>query len=344
MPLTRALPSKKTGHLHAARPVAARPFDHVVACLDHSALAPDVLREAAAMAETMEAEFSVLRVMEPPGQPLGSPIDPVDWGLARRSAEMELRQIAEDIGVPEWTTTDVLDGLAADCIRRKVREVGVDLVVLGTHAAGERLEYGLGSTARRVVENVTASVLTVPAGTASPATRWRHGGRVLVPLDSSPQGESVLPVALRIAERTAGELVLLHVVPSAGLTGNRPPDASDMSLREMLDRRNAEAARSYLNHVRACLPADKVRTGVRIITGADPRQALAQAIIEEKADLVVMSARGAGGHPGLPIGSTAEYLLAGASVPVLLLRTQEKLPHSRYQPAPRRPPTARTVV
>ncbi len=321
-------------------------FAHVVACLSHSPGANEVLREAAEIAQATGAELIAFRVMESPENGNGRPADPVEWELARREQEAHLRRLAEDIAAPAELKTEVVDGPATDCICRKAREAAIDLTALGAGGKGHWAEHGLGSTVRRVAENLDGSLLIVPETAAAgewPDPRPYTARPVLVPLDSSPHGESVLPVAVHLAESRGAELVLLHALPDVRLTANGPPESGDAALRDKLRGRNERAARAYLERVRARLPVEGVRTRMRILTGEDPRHALARAVAEEHAGLVVLSARGLGGHPDLPVGSTAEYLLSGATSPVLLLRRTGSAPRRQHQTAPQRPRATRTM-
>lgn len=311
-------------------------FHHVMACLDHSQHAGKVLQEASAIAEILGAELTALRVMEAE-RPGSRPIDPVDWELARRDEEAEIRNLAEEIGVPATMNTVVMGGSAADCICRMVREADVDLTVMGVGARGDWSERGLGSTVRRVAENIASSVMVVPVRASGDAPHPEPTKRIVVPLDSSPQAEAVLPIAALIAQSRAAELILLHAVPDISLTGDGLPETSDKDLCDSLNRRNERAAQSYLDRIRTFLSADAVRVHVRLMSGEDPRHALARAVREEGADLVALSARGLGRHPDLPIGSTAEYLMSGATIPVLLVRLGNEAPPGPAQAAPERP-------
>ncbi|WGT51330.1 universal stress protein [Thioclava nitratireducens] len=319
-------------------------FRHVMACLDHSPQSRRVLAEAAAIAEVMGAELTVLRVMDAGTEAMRRPVDPVDWDLGRREEEAELgRLVGEICSVPD-IHTEVMSGASADCICRKAHAAGVDLIVLGVGGRDRWTEWGLGSTVRQVAERAAGSVLIVPESPANDVSRQAPGGRVLVPLDSSTWAEAVLPIALRAAESRSAELVLLHAVPDISLTGNSPPDAHDEALRADLRHRNERVAQAYLDRIRALLPADALRTRVRLISGEDPRRALARAVNEEAASLVVLSARGQGAHPDLPIGSTAEYLISAATVPVLLVRRPEAGSRPSAQAAPWRLPMVRAPV
>lgn len=341
MPETRSDSTPESSYAKPPERVAPAQFRHVLACLDHSPQAPEILSQAAAIADVMGAELTALRVMETSAQVAPHPADPVDWDLTRREEAAELGKLAEDVGILSEIHPEVMGGTAADCICRKARESGADLIALGVGGRDNWGELSLGSTVRRVAEHVAGSVLVVPDASALERPPRVQGGRILVALDTSSQAEAALPIAVRIAESRGAELVLLHAVPDIRLSGFGPPEAGDASLRDSLCRRNERVAKTYLDRIRALLPADTLRARVRLLSGEDPRRAIARAIREEDAGLIILSARGLGAHSDRNIGSTAEYLLAGATVPVLLIRRDETAARRNRQTAPRRPHLAR---
>ncbi|MFC2968230.1 universal stress protein [Acidimangrovimonas pyrenivorans] len=341
MPETRPHSTPESSYATPPSRVAPAQFRHVLACLDHSPQAPEILSQAAAIAEVMGAELTALRVMETDLHAAPRPADPVDWELTRREEEAELGKLAEDVGVVPEMQPEVMGGTPADCICHKARESGADLIALGVGGRDHWGELSLGGTVRKVAEHVAGSVLIVPDASTHDKPPRAQGGRILVALDTSSQAEAALPIAVRIAQSLDAELVLLHAVPDIRLSGFGPPEAGDETLRDSLCRRNERVAKSYLERIRALLPADRLRARVRLLSGEDPRRAIARAVREEGAGLVILSARGLGAHSDRPIGSTAEYLLAGATVPVLLVRRDDAAARRNRQAAPRRPHLAR---
>jgi nucleotide-binding universal stress UspA family protein len=260
------------------------------------------------------ARLTILRVLEPPsGQ---SPIDPVEWTLRHRHVEAELRERASHIGGLQ-TDTVIDDGPAAERICAWARDNAVDLTVLSRCGEGSVSFPGLGATTRRVAEIVTGSVLIVPSSQVREAPiRFR---KVLIPLDGSSRSECALPLGLGIAAAHGAEIVLVHAAPDIDLTGEGPPGAEAISLRDRLRRRNEQAGARYLQRVRSRL-ASTPATRVRVLPSGDPRHALARAVVEENIDLLLLSCTGQSGHPDMSVGSVADYLINHMDIPVLLVR------------------------
>jgi universal stress protein A len=77
----------------------------------------------------------------------------------RKEAQERMAQMGEELGVPAERRI-VKEGSPAREIHEVVEELGIDLIVLGTHGQ-KGLQLLLGSTATSVLHGVTCDVLTV---------------------------------------------------------------------------------------------------------------------------------------------------------------------------------------
>lgn len=318
-------------------PGQGRLFRHVLACLDRSPHAQAILAQAAAFADLSDAKLTVLRVL-PGATAARSCADPVDWELTRREELADIQRIADAIGATAQLEAVVVCGDTARCIEDEAQRRCVDLLVIGAGAFGTPGHWGLGGTARHLAESFAGSVLLVPQSLAGlpPAQR-----RVIVPVDGSQPAEAALGYATAIARDCEAEMVVLHALPEIGSTQDAHPGRDGSPLWSALRREAERMAEARLERLRRLLPIDGRQHRVRRLDGDEPRRALARAIAEERAGLVVLSARGQGQDPDLPIGSTADYLLARATSPVLLIRTAEAGHHRKGADAPRRLAMAR---
>jgi nucleotide-binding universal stress UspA family protein len=143
--------------------------------------------------------------------------------------------------------------------------------------------------------------------------------RFLIPLDGSPFAEQVIPLAVALGTLTGADYRLLRVVPPV-LTGGwdtlgRPATDTGRSVSELLEVQ----AKDYLNSVVGRLPAvSTVRTHVavdwptaKVILGYADAHAI---------DLIAMETHGRGGLGRIALGSVADKVVRGGSVPVLLHR------------------------
>lgn len=296
---------------------------HLLVCVDTSPFAEAVMAHAAAVAMGTDARMTVMSVLE--SSSAQAPTDPVEWTLRHRDVEAALRERASRFGD---LTAVVVDGPAAERICAFARENAVDLTVLGEGGEGNWPFVGLGGTARRVTEAVTGSVLIVPSNHVGETPI--HYRRVLMPLDGSSRSECALPIGLAIAAAHEAELVLVHAAPNVDVTETDPLEAEVIMLRDRLRRRNERAAERYLKRIRSRLPRTPA-TRTRVLPSGDPRHALARAVTEEHADLMVLSSTGQSGHPDMAVGSVADYLVSHTDIPVLLVRSCGKDPAVVYR-------------
>ncbi len=138
--------------------------------------------------------------------------------------------------------------------------------------------------------------------------------RVLLPLDGSSWAEQALPFAVAQAERFRSELILLRAVGSS-MYGN------GLSTKEIGQAREqaGEWARDYLESV-----ATQVRTRgvpVKVVIAQDPpHQAITEFAETNEVDLIVLCSRGQSGPSRWLMGSVADRVVRGSTVPVLLVQ------------------------
>jgi len=128
---------------------------------------------------------------------------------------------------------------------------------------------------------------------------------VIVPLDGSTLSEEAVSLARQLASTLGGALELVHVVETAPLL--------DLFVSD-----RAGAVERYLARV-----AERVAGGVpvriRVLAG-DPVTELLRCAHQAPDSLIVMSTHGRSGLPRLVLGSVADKVVRGASVPVVVVR------------------------
>ena len=141
--------------------------------------------------------------------------------------------------------------------------------------------------------------------------------RIVVPLDGSKLAEQALPHAVAHAEKFGAELVLLQVLePLSEVSFSAP------AVVRSAERRSAELACEYLEGVGAAIRAEGITVLVEQMEGR-PYVAIVRYAEEQGANLIVMSTRGQSGFSRWLLGSVADRVVRGATVPVLLVQCQE---------------------
>ena len=145
--------------------------------------------------------------------------------------------------------------------------------------------------------------------------------KILVPLDGSELSEAVIPQARMLAQCGGGEILLLRVIVAA------PYDyfGADVALaRSAADSMRTEA-QQYLDRMAKYLKLNGVKVSTVLREGA-----VADSILEyaetNLVDLIAMSTHGRSGLGRWLIGSVADRVVHGATIPVLLVR-----PHQNRQ-------------
>jgi nucleotide-binding universal stress UspA family protein len=142
--------------------------------------------------------------------------------------------------------------------------------------------------------------------------------RVLIPFDGSALAEQALPHAIAQAGCFQAELILLKVLEPF-------PHARGMSLGD-LERIKQQAstwAREYLERLAADVKQQGITAQAVTIDGR-PHVQIPQFAETNHVDLIVMSTRGQSGLSRWLMGSVADRVVRGATVPVLLVRTRKE--------------------
>jgi len=293
-------------------------YSRVVACIDEIQDSWKVVPYSAIVAKAFDAELTLMHVIET-GAKCGTPPDPIASSLLRREASMKMENLAKNWtdGVSDIDTT-ILEGHPGDQICIWAKDHHVDLTVICTRQDRAVCDWDVGDTARRVMDCVTGSVLLIPECITGGDASCR---KILAPLDGSSRAESALQIALKLAETQNAELVLVHAVPEPHFTDIGPLEQEDIELRRRLLQRNESAGRTYLNQIRDRLYDRSIAVRTVILSGGDPRHLIARAIVDEGADMVVVSSHGCSGHIDMSAGSVASHLMTHTSIPLFIVRS-----------------------
>jgi nucleotide-binding universal stress UspA family protein len=288
--------------------------------LDGSLLAESAIPHAAALARAFRSEVVLLRVVGGgPAADLGA-VDSLGWRFQRAEAESYLQEVSSRFRAEGVPSTRVVEaGKASEQILEAARRRGVDLVVVSTHGEGGGTDYHLSGTASKVISSAECSVLVVPSAGGAP----RGGGRaayrrIVVPMDCSQRSDWAASLAASLAQATAAELVLVHVVPAPEVIGPRDSEAG--RLAERLRAANRAAARAHLEGLKSRLGGPGLALRFRIDENTHVGQRVHQVAVEEGASLVVLAAHGCSPGTGWPYGNVAATLLAHGSTPVLVFQ------------------------
>lgn len=328
-------------------------YGTILVPLDGSGFGERALPVALGLATRAGAILELVRVAEP-GASAPRPDrtglvsdDPQERGM--REAAAYLEKVAEAVradadGMSPGTTV-VPAGNVARSLAREAIEMSADLIVMSTHGHGALRRAWLGSTADALLRLAPCPILLVrppetgeadgssghgdPAGQEhdpspreidpSPAPPFRH---LIVPLDGSAAGEEVLPHAVALLAGEPGRISLIRVV--ADLPATASPYVRAPADAERERTRLREPARDYLETVADRLGSDaNVEVDIQVEAATQPAAAILDFARDAGADGIALSSQGRGGVARLLLGSVADKVIRGSSVPVLVYRAPE---------------------
>ncbi|MDD5288227.1 MAG: universal stress protein [Dehalococcoidales bacterium] len=154
--------------------------------------------------------------------------------------------------------------------------------------------------------------------------------RIVVPLDGSRLSAQAVPFAGEMGKRFDAEVILVRVISPSGLTivpqatGMESAIATDIIAQEarVKDVDNAANAKRYLTNWAQALKAQGIKASYQVTMGV-PAKAIMELVDAQKASLIVMMSHGRGWFKRAIMGSVADEILRGSTVPVLIIRAQD---------------------
>lgn len=211
------------------------------------------------------------------------------------------------IGVESWL------GKAFVEITHAVQQEGFDLVITGTRGASAWKQFFVGSTARKLIRKCPSAVWIV---------KTEHAGKpnvILAPSDFSDASRKAVLKGLWLAEKSAAEFHLVHVMDSKDvpddLIEHVPPGSS---LREEINREATQRLETFMASLGSC--------SVNIVahlTWGHPWQEIARIAAKHNADLITMGTVGRSGVQGVLLGNTAERVLDSCDCSILTVKPDD---------------------
>lgn len=298
-------------------------FQHILVPLDGSPFAEAALPWAVSIARRAGGRIELLNVREeapPAGYAeylVGQGQDWVETAEAEARAYLDHTAARLSDRLPGRVQVVVEAGRPAARIADYCARSGAGLIVMATHGHGAVSRAWLGSVADDLVRRAPSPLLLARPGneradlSADPVLR-----RVLVALDGSDRAEEALDLAVPLGMLFEASYTLLRAIellPQIG--GAFMADTVATDYRLLAQERSA--AESYLSAIAERLRRRELGAQFVVVDGSPPTCILDYAERHET-DLIVLSTRGLGGLQRLLLGSTADKVIRGAHVPVLV--------------------------
>lgn len=309
-------------------PVVLRPatIKRVLVPLSGAVFAERAIPYAGALARLTGASLAFVRIG---GLPVPDP------GTSLMVSELHAGGIASERLAPDVTGIERIEQivLPAGAVSEKLLSLeatdGSDLVVLATRRHMGAEGDTLGTVARALIRHGRAPVLVIPPNVAVPDEGQPTFRRILVPLDGSALAEQALPPLIGILRGRPDA-----VAGSGSGAGDGLHEVVLFSAVEA--RQTLDDAYLYLNGLCDLLESSTpgtVRFSVEARLGSAPGAIVAAAAQGGEAvrehptpfDLVALATHGRGGPQRWLLGSVAEYVLAHAAVPMLVVRPTQPM-------------------
>ena len=225
-------------------------------------------------------------------------------------------------------TSTLLEGEVREVLFERAKATKADLIVMATHGRGPLARTWLGSVADDLVRRMPMPVLLIhPRETAVDLSQEAVFQHVLIPLDGSSLAEQIIEPAVALGNLVAADYTLLRAIQPMVL-GNFDPGYMSMSglgqevLKDLqsLHEEDRTKAQAYLDRIAAGLRGRGLKVQTRIAVNDQPGAAILDKVKTHKADLVALETHGRSGLPRLFLGSVADKVIRGASIPVLVHR------------------------
>jgi nucleotide-binding universal stress UspA family protein len=192
-------------------------FKNILLATDFSDASEKAFNYTTAIARLHGSKIYFVHVI-PPEFTSFIPEPPRDW--VRHEAEREMEILANRSELKSIAHEMVLrTGSVWSVLSAEIHEQNIDLLVLGTHGRGGLKKLVLGSVAEEVVRRAGCPVITVGPHIDVPSDATGEIHRILFATDFHPASAKAFEYALLLANQFQAKLILLHVLPPAGLPG-----------------------------------------------------------------------------------------------------------------------------
>jgi nucleotide-binding universal stress UspA family protein len=304
-------------------------YRHLLVPLDGSPFGEHALSFAWSIAQQSGAALHLVHVhaINDPICVEGMPVIDVDWHTLGREHERAYLAHVRDRLLstaqrPIVCANPDNDGSIAGTLAQYVVTNQIDLVVMTTHGRGGLARAWLGSVADALVRCSPAPLLLLrPGPDPLEITKIPLFQRVLIPLDGSALSEQILGPALALDGLAQAEYTLLRVAEPFVLTSYAPL-AQINRLDEQLTQEGLSEARAYVKRVAERLCVEGRTIHARALLAEQPAAAILDEAHRQEADLIAMTTHGHSGLARLLLGSVADKVLRGATLPMLIARPQ----------------------
>ena len=212
---------------------------------------------------------------------------------------------------------DILQGKPAQQLIRFANEKNITLIVMSSYGSSGREPKLLGNIATKVLWSTDRPVLLIRTPASEEMiSQKKLIQRILVPLDGSKTGETIIQCAEILAKALEAELVLFQALePLRTVAGFET--VAPYSIPQSKESIKASAV-DYLTALERPLKEKGIKTSIEIVWGSAAERIIEYS--EATTDLVTISSHGRSGVGRWVFGSVTEKVLQIGDKPTLVAR------------------------
>jgi nucleotide-binding universal stress UspA family protein len=298
-------------------------FKHILVPLDGSTLAEAALPAALSLAQTFNAQVTLLHVIE---QDAPEAVHRDRHLTEAGEAQAYLKEIARRAFSPEIKvnlhvhTSPVAD-VARSIVEHSSDEIRPDLIILCAHGNSGIHALVFGNIAQEVASGSGIPVLLIKPDNTSQAFQLHH---ILVPLDNESVHDKALPTAETLAKAYEAELNLLCIIPTLGTLSGEQAAVSNMlpaTATAYLDIAEEIALEHFQGHLNQFKKKGLPATAE--IARGDPAAVISKTAEKLGADLILFGTHGRAGLQAFWNRSVAANVAHRTEIPILLIPLSE---------------------
>jgi nucleotide-binding universal stress UspA family protein len=228
----------------------------------------------------------------------------------KQDAEVKLKSLVDRLNLGDLAPKAMVREASIGMILKEVDEYRPSLLVLATHGREGIRKWLAGSVAEEVFRRVQWPVLLLgPASSQAEAAPQKQFERVLYGTDLSAVSVAALQYAAGISHDHEAQLTILYVEPD--------PEQGFSFDRAIAEQRLQDWLEGSIDGLSEMLVGAH-----HVVDFGKPQMKTVEAAAKERADLVVLGARGLGAVSGVAshvLGGTAYEVICAARCPVLIV-------------------------
>jgi nucleotide-binding universal stress UspA family protein len=294
-------------------------FQRILVPLDGSELGELALPYAAELAAAFGSQVDLLYV-DDTKSPEQQHMDQVYIGkMVERTVEL-IKNFSPVETNPARANPVILDGEPAAQIIEYAKKNNVSLLIMVSHGRSGIMPWPMGSTAAKVLQRTDKPVLFIRAQKPVPQSGTSVFGRILLPLDGSPNGESALPHIKELTTRIASELTFFRVI-APGYHVQTIGGLNYVSLPKAEIDRLSDEARQYLDRISAEVEGSRATIKLEVRVG-DAASEIIKFAAEQDFNLIAMSSHGYSSIDKWTFGGVTYKVLHSGRTPLFLVRAR----------------------